>query len=97
MSTHRRRPLDVDARQVAADTAAETAAWCGGRLYVVTDTAETPPAVSVWIEIPTLGGAQLENAYLGQWIIRAGDDVVVRPAAAFAAEYEPIDDQETTP
>ncbi len=62
MALYRKRPVEVEARQLTRENVEEVAAWCGGR--VVRDAKPGDPSdVYVALKIPTLGGVMTGETY----------------------------------
>lgn len=57
-ATHRKRPVEIEARQVTRENASDIAAWCGGRV-IQTAKPGDPDDIYVALEIPTLEGIML--------------------------------------
>lgn len=81
----RKKPVVIEAMQVAAENVATVAAWCGAPYRPHDDVVAAPHLL-----IPTLEGTM--RAEIGDWIIRGvkGEFYPCKPDI-FAATYEPAD------
>lgn len=75
MSNFRRRPVDIEARQVTPDTVADIVAWCGG-VQVEEQDALDPNRTYVGVNVPTLSGVVR---------VSEGDYVAKSPQGGFFA------------
>jgi hypothetical protein len=85
MTRYRKRPVEVEARQLTAANATELAIWCGGT--VLWSTREVTGLIVPTLEDPL-------RAHLGDWIIRgiAGEFYPCRDDI-FRATYELVEDE----
>ena len=66
-ATHRKRPVEIEARQVTRENASDIAAWCGGRV-IQTAKPGDPDDIYVALEIPTLEGImRAETTHPSTW------------------------------
>jgi hypothetical protein len=86
----RKKPVEVEARQLTDDNAGELARWSGGREASIWQTT-VPVTLKARLIIPTLEGDHL--ALPGDWIIRGvkGEFYPCKPDI-FEATYEPAGD-----
>ena len=85
MSSYRRKPVEIDARQLTADNLVEIADWvsdAGTRC----DQFETHIWMGPWI---TTRGDE-HYAHPGDWIVRERGKFEIVRAADFATAYEPV-------
>lgn len=85
MNKFRKKPVVIEAGQLAQSNAAELAAWCGGRVFNAGF--ECLPPIVAGIEIVTPEGTMTAN--IGDWIIEGvkGEFYPCKPDI-FAATYE---------
>ena len=86
MPTYRKRPVEIEAREITPETIDAVAAWCSGRVKWGADD-DNPGIV-----IPTLEGDMF--AALGDQVIKGvvGEFYPCKPAI-FAATYESAEDR----
>jgi len=84
MPKFRKKPVVIEARQLAPENAEELADWAGAKVFDDTD------GHFVCLIIPTLEGKH--RADIGDWIIKgvAGEFYPCKPDI-FDATYEPVD------
>lgn len=83
MSRYRKKPIEVEARQITAGMMAEIAYWCGGEYF------RRSVSAPARIMVQTLEGPLA--AHSGDWIIKGtrGEFWPVRQDI-FAETYEPV-------
>lgn len=95
---YRKKPVPVDAVQLAADggNAADLAAWSGARVrYALTDPTD-PTSLQTFLDVPGSDATRTTTAAAGDWIVSTpGGGFLAVPAADFAATYEPADTEES--
>lgn len=84
----RKKPVEVEARQLDSDNIHDIANWCGGEVL-----ANDPNNPNVWdtIAVPTHHGQTI--ALLGEWVIRGvKGEFYPCDAGVFKQTYEILDD-----
>ena len=83
MSRYRKRPIEIEARQITPRNVMEVAKWCGGKAYTLENND------SAYIDITTLEG--IMTACLDDWVICGiqGEFYPCKPDV-FAATYEAV-------
>lgn len=82
-----RKPFQVEAIQVTEENLTQVAEWCQGTLETEGDLPGMKQLIRVKVKHPL--NARQTKAYVGDWVLKAGEGFKVYNQVAFDKSFEP--------
>lgn len=87
--TYNRKPFQVEAVQVTVDNLEKVAEWCQGILDTDFHPEDEVGKVFIRVKVKHPLNARQTKAYLGDWVLKAGEGFKVYNDVAFEKSFEP--------
>lgn len=81
-----RKPFEVEAVQVTEENIEAVAEWCDGKIEFETDVPGSKQLIRVKVKHPL--NARQTKAYVGDWVLKAGEGFKVYNQVAFDKSFE---------
>lgn len=84
-----RKPFEVEAAQVTAENLEEVAAWCRGTVNTDGPGGTEPGDAYVKVTVARALNERQTKAFVGDWVLQAGNGFKVYTSKAFNKSFEP--------
>jgi hypothetical protein len=92
-----RRPSYVDAVRVTSDTIAEIALWCSGTVKLADIIKPNRSSNYILVDVPKATNQRQREAYVGDWVLKIGNEFRVYADHAFRKNFRESVDQPRRP